>query len=513
MPGSFEGFEGFVRPDTTKLPPFRSQYLPHVLQLYTDSIAEALQVPEDMAGVAVIAVVSLAIQTKYAICPVEGWIEPLNLYVVVVARPSERKSPVIREITAVIYKYINEYNEENRQNIEDYNTEKEVLIKKISNMKQELASVKKGKKTVTLEDLKALQKEYDELEEVTPLRLIADDITPEALISLMYENGGKMAIVSTEGGIFDMAAGRYSDKTNIDVFLKAYSGDPIMVDRKGRSNEYIEDPALTILLTVQPSVIDEIMNNKEMNGRGFVARFLYSLPVSRIGRRNYRVKPIPEKVKNDFNDLIYRLLQIPDIGEQRILRLSEEADKLAEEFFQEIEEGLTDELEEIEGWAGKLHGQTMRIAGVFHCCEHVENSYNVPVSGETMRNAIEMGRYFLAHAKAAFAIMGLSDPPEVKDAKYILKRIDESGLHEISKRDLHQMCKDKVGMEKVEGMEAGLNELVRRGYIRIFKAGSKSQNSQNPQNPKKRGGRPSWIIEVNPIYEAERQKEVKNDKA
>lgn len=462
---------------------------------------------------AVIAVISLAVQTKYAICPVEGWIEPLNLYMVVVARPSERKSPVMREVMAVVYRYTSEYNEENRQRIEEYNTEKDVLLKKISNAKQELASMKKSKKMVTMEDLKALQNEYDELVEVTPLRLVADDITPEALISLMYENGGKMAIVSTEGGIFDMAAGRYSDKTNIDVFLKAYSGDPIMVDRKGRSNEYIENPALTILLTVQPSVIDEIMNNKEMNGRGFVARFLYSLPVSRIGRRSYRVKPIPEKVKNDFNDLMYRLLQIPDIGEPRILHLSVEADKLAEEFFQEIEEGLTDELEEIEGWAGKLHGQTMRIAGVFHCCEHVENSYNVPVSGETMKNAIEMGRYFLAHAKAAFAIMGLSDPPEVKDAKYILKRIDESGLHEISKRDLFDLCKGRAGMEKVEGMEPGLNELIQRGYIRIFKADTESQNSQNSQNSQKKRGRPSWIIEVNPIYEALRQKEVKNDKA
>ncbi|KJJ71703.1 YfjI family protein [Clostridium sp. FS41] len=456
----------------------------------------------DMAGAAVITVVSMAVQTKYAICPIKGWIEPLNLYMVVVARPSERKSPVMREVMAVVYRYTNEYNEKNQQLIEEYNTEKDVLLKKISNMKQELASVKKSKKTVTMEDLKALQNEYDELEEVTPLRLIADDITPEALVSLMYENGGKMAIVSTEGGIFDMAAGRYSDKTNIDVFLKAYSGDMIMVDRKGRSSECIPDPALTILLTVQPSVIEEIMNNKEMSGRGFVARFLYALPVSRIGRRSYRVKPIPEKVKADFDDLICRLLDIPDIGEPRVLHLSREADKLAEDFFHEIETGLTEDLEEIEGWAGKLHGQTMRIAGVFHCCEHVENAYNVPVSGETMKNAIGMGRYFLEHAKAAFAIMGLSDPPEVKDAKYILKRLDESGLHEISKRDLFDSCKGRTGMERVEGMEPGLNELIQRGYIRLFKAEPESQKSQNSQNSQKRRGRPSWMIEVNPVYEA-----------
>lgn len=491
------GFAGFANPDLSQLPVFESRYLPGVLQTYADSVAEALQVPADMAGVAVIAVAALAVQKKYVIRPIAGWKEPLSLYIVLVARPSERKSPVARETTAVVYRYVKEVNEQNQQRIEEYNAEREVLTKKIFNIKQELASVK-GKAKATREDLREAQQELDELEEVTPLRLIADDVTPEALVSLMAENGGKMAIISTEGGIFDIAAGRYSDKTNMDVFLKSYSGDSIMVDRKGRGSEFIENPALTILLTVQPAVLSQIMGNDEMSGRGFLARFLYALPASRIGQRSYRVKPIPDKVRESYNDLIYRLLSIPDIGFPRELSLSEEADKLAEEFFLEIESKLADELEIIEGWAGKLHGQTMRIAGIFHCCEYIETAGNTPVSGETMSKAIQVGRYFLEHAKAAFTIMGLPDPPEVKDAKYILKRLNESGLHTISKRDLFDRCRGRTGMEKVEGMEPGLNELIQRGYIRVFKARPESQNPQNPQ----KGGRPSWMIEVNPIYKA-----------
>lgn len=484
------------------------------MKVYVETVAEALQVPVDMVGVTVLTVVSLSIQTKFAICPIEGWIEPLNLYAVIAARPSERKSPVVREVTQVIYKYANEYNEKNRQRIEEYNIEKDVLIKKIANMKQELASVKKSKITFTMDDLKALQDEYSELEEVTPLRLVADDVTPEALASLMCENGGKMAIISTEGGMFDIAAGRYSDKANIDVFLKAYSGDPIMVDRKGRTAECIPSPALTILLTVQPTVIEEIMNNKEMSGKGFVARFLYSIPVSRIGNRSYRVKPIPKEVKGKFDNLICRLLDIPDIGSPRNLRLSAEADKLAEGFFQEIESQLLNDLEMIEGWAGKLHGQTMRIAGILHCCEHIEDSCNVPVSGETMKNAISLGRYFLEHAKAAFYIMGFSDPPEVKDAKYLIKKIDNfysegdsqnpqntQNTQNIEKniepkipiipkimklRDLYHSCKGKF--RTVDDMQPGLNELIERGFIRIVKR----------QTGK--AGRPSEVIEVNPEY-------------
>lgn len=56
-----------------------------------------------------------------------------------------------------------------------------------------------------------------------------------------------------------------------------------------------------------------------------------------------------------------------------------------------------------------------------------------------MRNAIEMGRYFLAHAKAAFDIMGITEPQQVKDAKYILKKIDSlisQNTQNINKRNL-----------------------------------------------------------------------------
>ena len=41
-------------------------------------------------------------------------------------------------------------------------------------------------------------------------RLIADDVTPEAAASLLAEQGGRLAVLSAEGGIFSTLAGRYS---------------------------------------------------------------------------------------------------------------------------------------------------------------------------------------------------------------------------------------------------------------------------------------------------------------
>ena len=73
---------------------------------------------------------------------------------------------------------------------------------------------------------------------IAPL-FIVDDVTPEALGIHMAENNERMAVMSAEGGIFDIMAGRYNDKgCNLDLYLKAHSGDPWSSHRVGRGEDY-----------------------------------------------------------------------------------------------------------------------------------------------------------------------------------------------------------------------------------------------------------------------------------
>lgn len=480
----FNPFCPFHTTDLSRLPVFPVECLPEKIKGYVEEVAESLQVPVDMAAVSALTVVSLCVQGKYVVNPKPGWIEPLNLYSVVVARPSERKSPVMREMTDVIYQYIQEENQRREPEIAQYNLEKEILTRKIESIKQAAA---KAKNDISIDDALEAQKELSELQEVKQLRLIADDASPEALTSLLYQNDGKMSVVSAEGGIFGIAAGRYSEKTNIDIFLKAYSGDPIQVDRKGRASEFIANPALTMLLFIQPSVMQEIMANSEFQGRGFLSRFLYSIPVSRIGSRAYETAAISEPVKKLYNGLVYNLLNIPDVFGNREIQFSQEANDMSRDFFNEIEHRLIDDLEDMDAWAGKFHGQVMRIAGVLHCIKYEMGAYNTPLEGDTMKAAIGIGRYFLEHAKAAFEIMGASEDKALQDAKYILKRLDSTGQAEISKKDLFDLCKGKI--RTVEGMESGIKALVERGYIRIQKVKSGGR------------GRPTERVFKNPEYQ------------
>jgi len=416
----------------------------------------------------------------------------LNLYSAIIAKPSERKSQTQRAVTEPVYQFEQIENERRQPEITEYQTKKTMLIRQKEGLIKAASSIaKKGKDYVTQADIMNIQEQLDNLEEIHPLRLVADDITAEALITLMKQNDERMAIVSSEGGLFQIMAGIYSkDKSNIDVYLKSYSGDALYVDRKTREPDHLGHPLLTLLLFVQPTVIDEIMQSKEFKGRGLLARFLYVIPKSYVGKRNFDVKAMDPFTVDSYHGKITNLLKIPVPQKPGVITLTDEAYQLTKDFFYEIEPQLVDELEDIGDWAGKLHGQTMRIAGVLHCMRCEDQSDVIPISSDTMSKAIEMGRYFLEHAKAAYRIMGLSDTEEERDAKYILNRLMTNDFNDfndknISKRELLRLCQR---FKTSEQMQPGLDELVKRGYVKIEKIQTGGK------------GRPSEAITINPIY-------------
>ena len=496
----FGDFADFEKPDTDKLPHFPTESLPPIIGNYAHAVAESLQVSEDMAAVAILGIVSLSVMGSFYIEPKTDWIEPLNLYILITARPSERKTPVLKEVSAPVYEYAKEENERRRPLYDKYLTQKKILENRINDLIGKASKGAKGKEPVTMQDVFDAQQELSDLKEVTLLKLIIDDITPEAMVKVMKENDEKIAMVTAEGGIFGMLAGRYSAQPNMDIFLKAYGGEPYCSDRMGRAGEALEHPLLSLLLMVQPKVLQDALENPDFRERGFMARFLYSLPPSKVGYRIYDSKPIPKEVRAAYNQLIKELLSIGIHREWQlentVIHFSDEAYQASKEFFDEIEEKIPEDYEEIEDWVGKYHGQTMRIAGLLHVIKHRLGAANIILEAQTMKEAIQIGRYFLEHAQMSFSLSGLTESKEVKDAKYIMKKID-SFYTEINSqnpqnpqnlrfRDLHYICKGHFKTK--EDMQPGIDELIQRNFIRI----ERKQTGKS--------GRPSEIVEVNSEY-------------
>ena len=294
-----------------------------------------------------------------------------------------------------------------------------------------------------------------------PCRLFCDDITPEKLSSILFDNNGRTALLSSEGGIFDTLAGRYSNGVNIDVFLKAHSGDSIRVDRQGRASEYINNPALTALIFAQPNVMTSIISNGTFHGRGLCARFLYSLPVSTVGNRNFESRPIPQITAERYYNLINNLLVIKN-DEPRIITLSEKAYTLLRDFANEIEPMLIDELSEIADFAGKFVGAVLRIAGLIYLAENINSE--LILSENFMRSAIKIGGYFLEHAKAAYQLMGADEVTE--QCKYILRQLQKSQPESITARDVMRTCRK---FKTADETSAPLARLCEYGYLKETK--------------------------------------------
>lgn len=499
---AFVTFVPFATPSACELLLFPCESLPPVLMAYSRQIEESLQVVNEMVSPTLLGAVSMCIQGEYCISPKADWKEPLNLYVLTVNKPSERKTPVFKEILKPIYEYQDRINTDRRPLIIKYQMKKNILQKKIeSSLRAIGAKATKGAKAqaqaVFEDEIITMQNELVELEEnaVGPITLLADDVTTEALVKLMNENNDRIAIASAEGGIFGMMAGRYSTQPNIDIFLKGYSGEAYTSHRVSGRVETLKEPLITMILMVQPTVLMEALGNREFRERGLMARFLYSMPDSKIGKRRYRTMAIDENVRKAFYDLLNELLECREWEHPKTIYLSDEADKLGEEFYNEIETTLFSEYEEMGDWIGKLYGQTMRIAGILHIVKYRLGAAEVRVEAETMRNAISIGRYYLEHAKAVFIASGAYDPPEVKNAKYILKRIDSTGEARLSKREVFRLCQHKAGFETTESIAftSGMDELWRRGYIKI-------------DRDKSTGGRPTETVVLNPQYLAQRGK-------
>ena len=222
-----------------------------------------------------------------------GHYEQTSLYVFIVANPGARKSAVIRAMTSVIEDYEQAYNEKLKPQIRKRRQERETLQRQINRLNRQL---EQKYDSMTELELQHAQDNLADLPAIQPLQIFTDDCTSEMMVKLLKDNGGRMALISAEGGAFDAIIGRYSKKPNLDVWLKGICGDTIRVDRLNREPDYVRHPAVSMILTAQPSVLSEIMQNGLLDGRGFLARFLYvNIPPAAVPR-SFQSAPIPQDV-------------------------------------------------------------------------------------------------------------------------------------------------------------------------------------------------------------------------
>ena len=477
------------------LPEFPVDALPEVLRNYAVAVGQSTQTPVDMTAVGCLTTASACMRNLYKVEGKPDWHEPTNIYSVIIAEPSERKSAVTALSTKPVDEYIREYNEMHKVEFEMSKATKQRLENKKNSLLSQ--SKKKGEDSSAVDFNDALRSVVEQLvnfEEIKPLKIYVDDTTPEKLTETLADNGGAISIISSEGGIFDVLSGTYSSKVNIDVFLKAYSGENISVERIMRQSISVNEACLTILLSVQPVVIGELMSNKKFRHRGLTARFLYTTPKSFVGSRSLDSASIPQETYLAYKALIYNILSETRKGSAEIIRLTPEARTVLTGYYDWVEKRLTGEFSMYSDWLGKLVGNTLRIAGILARCGCMrkdvgdavfECDADLLINAETMENAIRIGKYFLVHAVHAYGDMGVRS--DFKAALTALEKLKEKKLTRITRRDVMRFCRWVGSADEAQSI---INNLEDYGYVRLASIDA---------SDKLRNGRPkNAVYAVNP---------------
>lgn len=484
--------------DSFDRPPFPLEVLPPRMREMVRALAVAHQVDAALPAFLSLATLSTVVAKRRHVIIRAGWIEPINLWLLAPLPSANRKSPVLKEIVAPITQWQREEAERLRPESERVKNLRDVEERRLEAIKKELArGQQQGDDYYRLRgDLEsitsALATDPALAVPVVPL-LLMDDHTPESLAENMARNGGRMGILSAEGGPFDIMAGRHSKdgKTaNLDIYLKGHAGEDVAIHRLSREAGSIEAAALTLGIAPQPEVVQALSSKPGFAGRGLLARCLYAYPISTVGHRVIAAPPVPEYVRTRWGDLLRPLLDLPDRDEP--LTLSPDAEAALRAFEEWLEPRLAPDagmLGQSNGWGGKLAGHVARIAGLFHLAENGANGLD-EIQADTVRSAVQLARVFLIpHALATFDLM--NQDPLMAKVRVALATIERLDAQTFSARELFRRLSNGNGSRfaRMDDVNDALCILADRHYIRAIEPEDQSRGT---------GRKPSPTYAINP---------------
>lgn len=464
----------------TDLPPFPVNALPPTIAEYVTGLSGEIQTPLDMAGTVALGVMAACVCGKVLVETRAGHVEPTNQYVVIVAPPASRKSAVVaacrQPLDAAEDRLITALGNQ----IDDRRLQREILDQYAERMK---AAAAKSADRADIAEAVAAATAAREFTVPPKPKLVMGDASPERLIQLLGEHG-RMAAISAEAGLIDSMLGRHAKRTNLDPLLKAHVGDRLDNATVARGDERADRPALTLVMSIQPFALEQLtQEGTESAGRGLIARPLWSLTPDIVGSRRWDGSvPVAELVKAAYRTRLSDLAVVTSLMDKPVtLTMTISAAKLYGEYHDRLEALMATGAEHgaglIREWVGKLHGAVARIAGAIQAVNHPPTLPEVgaggsfidsppdwnpgPIDEATVRDAIEIGEYFRAHAAAA---LGGGEDQRAPAARQLLNWLVGRKCDSFAKREV--LRNGPRSLRKEASLSPALNYLTSLGWLR-----------------------------------------------
>ncbi|WP_289083453.1 YfjI family protein [uncultured Spongiibacter sp.] len=468
-----EDWPELVPLDMPSLPRLNLEHLPGWVGDYAQAISADTETPPELAAGMVLVTCATAAARRLRVMVKPGYVEPCNLWAVVALPPGNRKSAVQSAATASLITWERDQATIMEPEIQRLTSERKTLEARAKEKRNKAAKEKDhGKAEQLAREAADIEAELPEIPR--PTQIWTSDATPERLGSLLAENNECMAWLSSEGGVFDLLQGRYSNGIpNLDLVLKAHSGDAERVDRGSRPPVFLRSPRLSIGLSPQPDVLRGLAAKPGFRGRGLLGRFLYLLPPSPLGYRPLGSNPVPKDVKDAYNAGLRAMLDWePSLDEHReeqphVLSLSPEAYSEWYAFAQAIEQQMRpgQPLEHFTDWAGKAPGAAARLAGILHGIKHAHGKpWEAAITADTMTDALEIMAVMTHHSLAAMDMMGTD--PSIAAARQVWDWIKRGRRSHFTEREAFNALRSRF--PRMDMLRSALSALKERGYLEMI---------------------------------------------
>lgn len=400
-----------------------------------------------MVGPIALAAMAAAIGNRVIVRAKADYAQGVNLFMSLIADSGARKSEVFRHMAGPLFDLQREERERDKADVQHQRSLREALEKRRERKVAELGAAAAPERGGLEAELREIDTQLAKMRRVEHRQRVADDVTPEAAVSLMAKQHGSISIMSAEGDILDIMAGRYSKNGNPQLgnFLKAHDRDPISSNRITRGEEEIHRPTLTIGVTMQPDALRETRRQPSMASRGMTARFIYALPEERTRTTNDTAS-VPEAVRATWAEGLRIMASISPVGEDEGGEYVPHEVPISADVLgawiqwrtrNDVRKSEAGPLAALRSWAEKGSGRIIRIAGLLHVGDHLgDGQWQKPIPLPTFERAVRLMNYFEAHAVAAFALIGEND--STRDARAVMRWLENQGRDTVTVTDMHQ---------------------------------------------------------------------------
>ena len=379
--------------------------LPPDAQAMAEGICQAVRVPASLAGPCVLGILSAAIGAGLEVQSGPKRTSRANLFIMASAESGSGKSEVVSQAAAPVYEFERELLERWKADVlPGAKAEVEMLQAEIGRSKKTVAPVENGEKRNGIRA--QLQTKLAAVavaeEALRPPVLCVEDVTTEKLVPMLSRPGETLFSVSSDAGaVVKNLLGRYSkgDSTDEGIYLKAWTGERVKVDRLGRDSVLLERPCLTALWCVQPDKVDALLSVQALSDGGLLPRLLLchtGCEMREIATGNENTDPAPEAAES-WRTLVRDLIEVFHLPASKaaIVQPQSEALCLLNEHYNGIVHRCrTGELRDVQSFAARWTEQAWRIALCLHAGTYGKEAGTAPLNAQTASCAIQLANWF-----------------------------------------------------------------------------------------------------------------------